>query len=193
MQAYAYGGETPIYAMQRHAYTLQSILPAAPGGETEYRIPIGISNRYAGKASLMAIKTRIGPGPPPTLGVPDVFIDGLVLLIEDEESVRDAAVASLEALGVLDVVTACDGESGLQLIDEFRPCIVLVDLLMPGTDGFGVLQGIKDRPRNTRPKRVIVMSGIDDPVVERGIFQLGADRVLGKPYRLNDLRDALVG
>jgi len=125
--------------------------------------------------------------------VPDLNISGPILLIEDEESVRSATVASLEALGVSDVVTAVDGDSGLKLVYDRRPAIVLVDLLMPGTDGFGVLQGIKQLPRRRRPGRVIVMSGIDDPIVEQGIYQLGADRVLSKPYHLSDLHEALVG
>ncbi len=141
----------------------------------------------------MGLRTRVGYELPPLTGALDLHINGPVLLIEDEESVRSATVASLEALGVSDVVTATDGDSGLQLVDECRPAIVLVDLLMPGTDGFGVLQGIKNRPRRLRPGRVIVMSGIDDPVVERGIYQLGADRVLTKPYHLTDLREALIG
>lgn len=125
--------------------------------------------------------------------VPDLHISGPILLIEDEESVRSATVASLEALGVSDVVTAVDGDSGLKLVYDRRPAIVLVDLLMPGTDGFGVLQGIKQLPRRRRPGRVIVTSGIDDPIVEQGIYQLGADRVLSKPYHLSDLHEALVG
>ena len=141
----------------------------------------------------MALRTRAGYEPPPINGVLDVHINGPVLLIEDEESVRSATMASLEALGVSDVITAVDGDSGLRLVDECRPAIVLLDLLMPGTDGFGVLQGIKDRPRRLRPGRVIVMSGIYDPVVEKGISQLGADRVLSKPYHLSDLRKALIG
>lgn len=141
----------------------------------------------------MSLRIRVEYEPPPLCGILDVHIDGPVLLIEDEESVRSAAVASLEALGVSEVITASDGDSGLQLVAERRPAIVLVDLLMPGTDGFGVLQGIRDRPRRLRPGRVIVMSGIDDPVVERSIYQLGADRLLSKPYHLADLHEALIG
>lgn len=141
----------------------------------------------------MALRTRVGLELPPLSGVSDVQIDGPVLLIEDEESVRSAAVASLEALGVSEVITACDGSTGLKLVEERHPAIVLVDLLMPVTDGFAVLQGIRDRPHRLRPGRVIVLSGIDDPVVERNIYQLGADRVLRKPYHLADLLEALVG
>ena len=141
----------------------------------------------------MVFKASAAYEPTPRNGALDVHIHGPVLLIEDEESIRSATVASLEALGVSDVVTATDGDSGLQLVDECRPAIVLVDLLMPGTDGFGVLRGIKDRPSRLRPGRVIVMSGIDDPLVEKGIYQLGADRVLSKSYHVIDLREALIG
>ena len=132
-------------------------------------------------------------GPSASSGVLASHIDGPILLIEDEESVRNAAVASLEALGVSEVITASNGKSGLRLVEECRPAIVLLDLLMPGADGFEVLQGIRDRPATLRPGRVIVMSGIDDPVVESSILQLGADRVLNKPYHLADLHEALIG
>lgn len=141
----------------------------------------------------MALRTRVGYELPSLSSIRDVHIDGPVLLIEDEESARSAAVASLEALGVSEVITACDGGSGLKLVEERCPVIVLVDLLMPVIDGFAVLQGIRARPRRLRPGRVIVLSGIDDPVVEKNIIQLGADRVLRKPYHLVDLFEALVG
>ncbi len=141
----------------------------------------------------MAVGTWSGYEAPQSCDVLDIQINGPVLLIEDEELIRTATVASLEALGVSEVITASDGDSGLRLVDERRPAVVVVDLLMPGTDGFGVLQGIKDRPRGLRPGRVIVMSGIDDPIVNKGIYGLGADRVINKPYHLTDLREALVG
>ncbi len=141
----------------------------------------------------MALRTRLRYEARQSSDVFEVQINGPVLLIEDEESVRSATTASLEALGISEVIVAGDGDSGLRLLDERRPAVVLLDLLMPGTDGFGVLRGIKDRPRRLRPGRVIVMSGIDDPIVEKGIYLLGADRVLSKPYHLTDLRDALIG
>ena len=141
----------------------------------------------------MAFRTRAGYELPPLTGALDVHINGPVLLIEDEESVRSATVAALESLGVSNVVTATDGDAGLRFVDERRPAIVLVDLPMTGMDGFGVLQGIKGRPRRLWPGRIIVTSGINDPVVEKGIYQLGADRVLRKPYRLTDLRETLTG
>ena len=139
----------------------------------------------------MAVRTQARHEPSLCFDTVEVQFDGPVLLIEDEESVRRAAIASLEALGVTDVITASDGDSGLQLLDECRPAVVLVDLMMPGVDGFGVLRGLRHRPRRLRPGKIIILSGVDDPAVEKGIHQLGADRILAKPYHLADLYEAL--
>jgi len=68
----------------------------------------------------------------------------------------------------------------------------LLDLFMPESDGFHVLKQLNDMPRSKRPEKVVVISGANDPSVSRGLMELGADEVLPKPFRLDDLLKAVV-
>ena len=115
-----------------------------------------------------------------------------VLIIDDDEGVRDATVACLEIAGVTNVITAPDGETGLSLISSVRPGVLLLDLFMPESDGFHVLKQLNDMPASKRPQKVVVISGANDPSVSRGLKELGADEVLPKPFRLDDLLNAVI-
>ncbi len=114
-----------------------------------------------------------------------------VLLVDDEESVRVATQACLEALGVREVRMAGNGQDGLEILAEWTPSVLLLDLLMPGTDGFAVLKALRDLPPDARPDLVVVMSAIDDASLANGLPALGADAVLPKPFHLDELRAVL--
>ncbi|MBI4220671.1 MAG: response regulator [Chloroflexi bacterium] len=116
-----------------------------------------------------------------------------VLLIEDDESVRDAIIASLESIGITRVTVARDGESGLAQIDAVHPDVVLLDLMLPGTDGFDVLAKLRQGRSGFHPERVVVISAMSDALSESALLQLGADRVLAKPFTLERLEAAVVG
>ena len=105
-----------------------------------------------------------------------------VLIIDDDEVVRDATVACLEIAGVTNVITASDGDTGLNLISSVRPAVLLLDLFMPESDGFHVLKQLNDMPKSERPEKVVVISVANDPRVSRGLMELGADEVLPKPF-----------
>ncbi|NQW16431.1 MAG: response regulator transcription factor [Chloroflexi bacterium] len=115
-----------------------------------------------------------------------------VLIIDDDEGVRDATVACLEMAGVTEVMTASDGESGLRLIQSVRPGVLLLDLFMPEADGFHVLRRLSKFSASARPNKVIVFSGSNDPDVSRSLIGLGADELLSKPFRLDDLLKAVI-
>ena len=121
----------------------------------------------------------------------DTKSDLRVLIIDDDEDVRDAAVACLEIAGVTNVVTAHDGEAGLRVIKSALLDVLLLDLFMPESDGFHVLKQLNDMPASERPEKVVVISGANDPSVSRGLIELGADAVLPKPFRLDDLLHAV--
>jgi len=75
------------------------------------------------------------------------------------------------------------------MIDSFRPHCVLVDLLIPGVDGFTLLTRMRSAAR--RPGRIIVSSGLMDATMLPHLSSLGADAVLPRPFRLGDLAAAL--
>ncbi|HIF12992.1 MAG TPA: response regulator [Dehalococcoidia bacterium] len=115
-----------------------------------------------------------------------------VLVIDDEETVRTALMASIETFDGFEVDTAEDGEIGLEMISGERYDVVLVDLMMPVVDGFEILRQLRDMGDDSRPDRVILVSGMVDPALQANVREFGGDAILGKPFRLDDLRRRLV-
>jgi DNA-binding response OmpR family regulator len=106
-----------------------------------------------------------------------------VLVIDDEEAIRSALGRALAAEGlVIDLAeTAADGLSraSAEVYD-----LVILDLLMPGTDGFATLrQLLHDRPGQT----VLVLSCLADVRHKVDCFDLGARDYLTKPFSLDEL------
>ena len=114
----------------------------------------------------------------------------LVLVIDDEESLREVIKAGLEVIGDFTVEMAVDGEDGLRKIVELQPDTVFLDMLMPGIDGFEVLARIRDGESTVRPDKIVAMSGFVDPASVKRMESLGASRILPKPFSLQQLRDA---
>ncbi|HSK27642.1 MAG TPA: GAF domain-containing protein [Jiangellales bacterium] len=106
-----------------------------------------------------------------------------VLLVEDDRSSRDLMRVLLEDQG-LRVVAVPTGEEALRYVERARPVAVVLDIKLPGIDGWEVLARLKENPR-TGDVPVIVVSILDEP--GHG-FALGADDYLVKPVD----RDLLV-
>jgi two-component system response regulator RegX3 len=105
-----------------------------------------------------------------------------VLLIEDEPSYVDAVEVALTREG-FELRSAEDGRVGLTRFREFRPDIVLLDLMLPGLGGIDVLKRI--RAESEVP--VIVLSAKDAEADVVAALELGADDYVTKPYSLREL------
>ncbi len=130
---------------------------------------------------------RVQLSPPAPEAAPDWTGSGQVLIIDDEETVRDAAGAMLEALGFETTMT-CDGLQGLDVFtaapDSFA--FVLLDLTMPNLNGVEVFARI----RRLRPEtRVLLVSGFNEQEATAGFLGEGPAGFLQKPFRLAQLRD----
>jgi len=99
-----------------------------------------------------------------------------VLVIDDDETVRNMMRRYLSREG-FDVVTAQDGHEGVTLARELMPSVITLDILMPGTGGWSVLQELKADP-NLAAIPVIMISILDEQ--QKGIA-LGASGYLSKP------------
>ncbi len=96
-----------------------------------------------------------------------------VVLVDDNTPFRAALRRTLHSLGTVDVVgEAGDGESGLRLIAATHPDIVLLDIVMPGLDGWDVLEELRKRGHTPR---VILLSSYMDAGLDRIARQHGAD------------------
>ncbi len=78
------------------------------------------------------------------------------------------------------VGTASDGTEAVEKIREYRPMVVIMDVVLPGTDGIGVLKAINTMPKAIRPV-VIITSGAKKEHVTNICMQLGADYFMIKP------------
>lgn len=102
-----------------------------------------------------------------------------ILLIDDDDNLREAVNISLELQwSEAEILTAPDGEKGLDLFFEHDPDLVLLDLTMPGLNGFEVLRQIR-RVTNT-PVIMLTARGEEADKV-RGL-ELGADDYVTKPF-----------
>jgi len=80
---------------------------------------------------------------------------GRVLVVEDDPATSELTRRTLESEG-WQVTLACDGKEGLERFDELKPSLVLLDLMMPGMDGFTFLEKIRSAPRSSQTPVVIV-------------------------------------
>jgi two-component system, OmpR family, response regulator len=108
-----------------------------------------------------------------------------ILIIEDDEDVYDFLDPLLREKGY-DVRVSNDGEDGLRQIDEFRPDLVVLDLMMPSLDGFGVLEALSGRPAPDKPQ-VIVLSAVDRMGGVEEALHRGAFAYLSKPIETDRL------
>lgn len=79
---------------------------------------------------------------------------------------------------------AYDGEQALTLFEQVRPSIVLLDVMMPGRDGWQVCREMKQHAEHGRKMRVIMVTALDDWVNKRQALQTGADDYVEKPFEL---------
>jgi CheY-like chemotaxis protein len=103
-------------------------------------------------------------------------IPPLILLVDDLLEIRDIVRHLLEERG-LRVLTSSDGASALRAIHAHRPDALVLDLAMPGMDGYQVMRQLKADPE-TRGIPIIVLSGRQEQ--ERAL-QHGADAYMEKP------------
>jgi signal transduction histidine kinase/DNA-binding response OmpR family regulator len=152
----------------------------------------------AGKGSTFGIALPAGSEEPALMSVPQAGLDSgntlepapgprpTVVVVEDDRRSFDLLRVYLEAAGAR-VVSAGDGEEGLDTVRRLSPAGVVLDILLPGIDGWDVLAQLKADP-GTAAIPVIVVSMVD----ERGRgFALGATEYLVKPVGKEQLLAAL--
>jgi two-component system response regulator YesN len=102
------------------------------------------------------------------------------LIVDDEAHIRRTirTIGLWEPLGIEVIAEASDGLQALQMITEYRPDIVLLDMRMPGMDG---LELLKQLERFDVPSNIIIVSGHDDYVYMHQAIKFGAKDYILKP------------
>jgi excisionase family DNA binding protein len=149
----------------------QGRVPAfyTPGGHRRYR-----------RSDLETFLERSGPGGQPKGGP-------LVLLVDDDARVRELVRINLEFEGYT-VREAADADEGLAAIDEAKPDLVLLDVMMPHVDGWEMLRRMQER-YGVGAIPVVMFSGKADEQAEEKATSRGAQGFVGKPFDLQELVD----
>jgi CheY-like chemotaxis protein len=113
-------------------------------------------------------------------------VDQRVLVIEDSPSVRRLIEVCLRVLDV-DVSSAVDGVTGLEQIDATDPHVIVLDIGLPGLDGWEVLSRLRDNPESADVKVLVLTAHAQPEMADRAAMR-GADAFMTKPFRPIDLR-----
>ncbi|HUV19359.1 MAG TPA: response regulator transcription factor [Ilumatobacteraceae bacterium] len=106
-----------------------------------------------------------------------------VLVVDDEENIRFLVESALQLAG-METTGAADGRAGLQLASEYRPDLIVVDVMMPELDGFEVLHRLRDSGSRTPVIFLTARDSTDDRV--RGLTA-GGDDYMVKPFAVAEL------
>ena len=111
----------------------------------------------------------------------------LVMVIEDEKEIRELVRYNLERAGYR-VHAVGDGEQGLEQLMASRPDVLVLDLILPGMDGFEVIRRL--RLQGSRA-RILILTNRDDHDAIFETFRLGADGFLEKTAPLDEIIGAI--
>lgn len=110
----------------------------------------------------------------------------LVLAADDDTLIRELIQFRLERSGYA-VVTASDGDEALRLARERLPDLVVLDVMMPGMNGYEVTRALRADEATKRIPVILLTARVQEADVAQG-FEAGADDYLTKPFSPQELR-----
>jgi CheY-like chemotaxis protein len=105
-----------------------------------------------------------------------------ILIIDDEEDVKEIAQMGLEMAANWNVITASSGKEGLNLAQSHQPEVILLDLMMPDWDGKETLKQLKAN-QNTANIPVILMTAKNHSGISLELTELDLVGIITKPFR----------
>ena len=113
-----------------------------------------------------------------------------ILVADDDPAIRQLLTDVLEIEGY-DVTVAADGESAVQAVADSRPDFVVLDVMMPYLDGYGVLREIRARPGERVP--VLMLTAAADAAAAARAWSDGVDYYLAKPFLADEITNLING
>jgi len=106
-----------------------------------------------------------------------------ILVVDDNPDNANIIRDYLESRGY-PITVAYNGDDALKAFGEVKPALVLLDVMMPGRDGWQVCREMKQHPTLGKSVRIVMVTALDDWVNKRQALQTGADDFVEKPFEL---------
>jgi DNA-binding response OmpR family regulator len=116
-------------------------------------------------------------------------MDRKIVIVDDEVHIRTLLEQSLEELEEdydVEILTAENGQEGLDVIRESRPSLVLLDVMMPMMNGYDVCKAIRNDPDISDVQVILLTAKGQEADRERGV-EVGATRYMTKPFDPDEL------
>jgi len=178
-----------------HVIIFDSVLDASPqneSGVTFQKLTHPIRQHWLQQALIGFVPST--PSPPTTNVIPDIThlpVDSPLLLVEDNPINQKLALRVLKKAGFTNVTVAHNGKNAIEVIEDQRFDIVLMDVQMPEMDGLEATRRIR---KHLSPDRQPIIIAITASVLKddvKACFDAGMDDFLSKPFRTHELVDKL--
>lgn len=113
-----------------------------------------------------------------------------MLIVDDNHAAARMLSLLLKSMGIHEVRCEGDGPSGLKAVNEFQPDLVLLDIGLPGMDGYEVAKILRRDPCNDH-LLLVALTGYGQPEDRRRSKDLGFDEHLVKPLAMDNVRQLL--
>jgi len=113
-----------------------------------------------------------------------------ILIVDDDRGVVDSIQRFLKREKIYDLEVAFDGFEAGHKFADFKPDLIILDIKMPGLDGYQVCSRIRSNQKNKKV-RILLISGIFEPREISPIQKSGADDCLAKPFSNKDLKEKI--
>jgi two-component system, OmpR family, alkaline phosphatase synthesis response regulator PhoP len=117
--------------------------------------------------------------------IPAILSQKKILLVDDEPDIREFVSYGLKRKGY-QVITASDGKSGYELAIQFRPDIIILDIMMPVMNGYETCMRLREHPEFASTT-VIFLSALNRSFVQDVSNQLNIAAFISKPIRIDSL------
>lgn len=111
-----------------------------------------------------------------------------ILVVDDDPAIRQLLTDVLEMEGY-EVSTAVDGLAAVHAVQTTSPDFVVLDVMMPGLDGFGVLKAV--RAQGGEPVSVLMLTAAAEPDANARAWSSGVDYYLAKPFTADAVLDLI--
>lgn len=119
----------------------------------------------------------------------DATLTRRVLVVDDEDDIREVAQLSLEIMAGWEVWSAPSGEEGIRIAETAHPDVILLDVMMPDMDGPTTFRQLRANPKTRDIPVVLLTAKVRARLVKQQFLPLGVRGVITKPFDATKLAD----